>query len=138
MADDDEYFCKACEFAGFSDKSLKKHQRSEKHKLMKQIYDLKNSLDEAIEEYNDLYDAYEELKNTCEKKTTYVSDSECPEDELINVNIFTYTDGIEYLRGVDTGYIYELNGDQDVVGRWDEKTETVIFDEDEEIILKPH
>jgi hypothetical protein len=65
------------------------------------------------------------------------SDSECPEDELIDVNIFTYTDGIEYLRGVENGYIYELIGDQDVVGYWDEETETIIFYEDEEIILKP-
>tara|TARA_R110002074_G_scaffold8349_1_gene34687 strand:+ start:660 stop:956 length:297 start_codon:yes stop_codon:yes gene_type:complete len=94
------------------------------------MHNLQKLLDKSNSRYNDLQEDYEDLKKTCDI-------DECPEDELINVNIFTYTDGIEYLRGVDTGFIYELNGDQNVVGRWDEETETAIFDEDEEIILKP-
>ena len=65
------------------------------------------------------------------------SDNEVPEEDLIEVNIFTYTDGIQYLRGVDDGVIYEVNGEQDVVGKWNKETDTINWLDDEEILLKP-
>lgn len=119
--------CELCDKHFNRPDHLKTHKKSKSHIKM---HNLQKLLDKSNSRYNDLQEDYEDLKKTCDI-------DECPEDELINVNIFTYTDGIEYLRGVDTGFIYELNGDQNVVGRWDEETETAIFDEDEEIILKP-
>jgi len=65
---DEEYFCEHCQFAGFSQASLKTHTRTEKHKYLSKIADLQDSLDEAIWRYNDLYDAHEELKDEYKKK----------------------------------------------------------------------
>ena len=73
---DEEYFCEHCEFAGFSEASLKRHTRTEKHKYLSKIADLQDSLTEAILLYNDLYDAHEELKDEYKKKI-------CGDDEEI-------------------------------------------------------
>lgn len=74
---------------------------------------------------------YEMLK----KKYGYESESE-DEDEEIDV-VKVKKDGVDYLRGVDTGLIYELNGDQDVVGWWDKKTETITLYKDIPVKLEP-
>lgn len=80
---DEEYFCEHCKFAGFSQASLKRHTRTEKHKYLSKIADLKNcvddlqdSLTDAILLYNDLYDAHEELKDEYKRKI-------CSDDEEI-------------------------------------------------------
>ena len=73
---DEEYFCEHCQFAGFSQASLKRHTRTEKHKYLSKIADLQDSLTEAILLYNDLYDAHEELKDEYKKKI-------CGDDEEI-------------------------------------------------------
>ena len=73
---DEEHFCEHCQFAGFSEVSLKRHTRTEKHKYLSKIADLQDSLTEAILLYNDLYDAHEELKDEYKKKI-------CGDDEEI-------------------------------------------------------
>tara|TARA_R110002074_G_C12009829_1_gene615264 strand:+ start:65 stop:499 length:435 start_codon:yes stop_codon:yes gene_type:complete len=74
---------------------------------------------------------YEMLK----KKYGYESESEDEGEEIDVVKV--KKDGVDYLRGVDTGLIYELNGDQDVVGWWDKKTETITLYKDIPVKLEP-
>tara|TARA_R110000796_G_C14261315_1_gene399988 strand:+ start:65 stop:526 length:462 start_codon:yes stop_codon:yes gene_type:complete len=76
---------------------------------------------------------YEMLK----KKYGYESESEDEGEEIDVVKVKNKKDGVDYLRGVDTGMIYELNGDQDVVGWWDKKTETITFYKDIPVKLEP-
>ena len=73
---------------------------------------------------------YEMLK----KKYGYESESEYEDFEVI-VTKFKNKDGLDYLRGTDN-VIYDIKTHEDI-GKWDAETETITFDKDEAVKLKP-
>ena len=94
---------------------------------------------ENIIDRNKFLDKFEEMKkkyDMLKEKSGYESASEDEDDEEIDVVKFkNKKDGVDYLRGSD-GVIYDEKT-QKPVGKWDAKTETVIFDKVEPVKLKP-
>ena len=118
-----------------SDKELKKDQEKSDKELKK---DQEKADKEALKAKKDQEKADKEIKKVQEKadnelkKVEEKSDKETKKDEdeeYDEVKKFEY-EGIKYLKSKKSGIIYNM--EQDVIGKWNEATKKIDFEEMEE------
>ena len=70
-----------------------------------------------------------EVKEVVEEVVEEVTDDEEDDEDSDSVTRFEYK-GVKYLKSSNTGVIYNM--DEDVVGKWNEKTKEIDFHDVEE------